>query len=179
MNVEDFRTKYEYDPEKDKIGEGSFGIVYKAIKKETKEKRAIKLIDLRKYKDNYKKMNYELPTDEEIQKYIQIIIKEIKSLELMEGNKQENENTVKLYEYYNYNEEIAIVMEYCDENLTNMIINKKRIFNFSEIKEILNQLNNSFKIMYENKLAHRDLKPENILVKYKNENDKNDFIIKL
>jgi surface protein len=97
----------------------------------------------------------------------------------MEGNKQENENTVKLYEYYNYNEEIAIVMEYCDENLTNMIINKKRIFNFSEIKEILNQLNNSFKIMYENKLAHRDLKPENILVKYKNENDKNDFIIKL
>ena len=28
-------------------------------------------------------------------------------------------------------------------------------------------------------MAHRDLKPENILVKYKNENDKNNFIIKL
>ena len=33
--------------------------------------------------------------------------------------------------------------------------------------------------MHENKIAHRDLKPENILIKYKNENDKNNFIIKL
>ena len=28
-------------------------------------------------------------------------------------------------------------------------------------------------------MAHRDLKPQNILIKYKNENDKNNFIIKL
>ena len=33
--------------------------------------------------------------------------------------------------------------------------------------------------MSQNKMAHRDLKPENILIKYKNENDKNEFIIKL
>ena len=70
-------------------------------------------------------------------------------------------------------------MELCDENLGTMIVNKNQIFTFCEIKEILNQLNNSFKIMYENKMAHRDLKPENILVKYKNENDKNNYIIKL
>ena len=58
----------------------------------------------------------------------------------MEGKNQENENSVKLYEYYNYNEEIAIVMELCNENLAEMITNK--IFTISEIKEILNQLNN-------------------------------------
>ena len=97
----------------------------------------------------------------------------------MEGINQENQNTVKLYECYDHNEEIAIVMELCDENLNTMIINKNQIFTISEIIEILNQLNNSFKIMYENKMAHRDLKPENILVKYKNENDKNNYIIKL
>ena len=33
--------------------------------------------------------------------------------------------------------------------------------------------------MHEKEMAHRDLKPENILIKYKNESDKNDFIVKL
>jgi serine/threonine protein kinase len=70
-------------------------------------------------------------------------------------------------------------MELCDENLYSMIIRKNNNFTFTEIKDILNQLNNSFKIMHENKIAHRDLKPENILVKYKKENNKNDFIVKL
>ena len=97
----------------------------------------------------------------------------------MEKTNQKNENTVKLYEYYYHNEEIAIVMELCDENLATMIANKNQNFSFSEIKEILNQLNNSFKIMYENKLAHRDLKLQNILIKYKDGNDKNNFIVKL
>ena len=93
-------------------------------------------------------MNYESPSNEEIQKYIEVIIKEINVLQLMEGKNQENENSVKLYEYYNYNEEIAIVMELCDKNLSALFINKKNInFSFSEIKEILNQLNNSFIII--------------------------------
>ena len=179
MKDEDFRTKYKYDSEKDKIDEGSFGTVYRVTKNDTKEKRAIKLIDIKKYKKDYQKMKHKLPSDEDIKKYKESIIKEIKLLELMEGINQENQNTVKLYEYYDHNEEIAIVMELCDENLNTMIINKNQIFTISEIIEILNQLNNSFKIMYENKMAHRDLKPENILVKYKNENDKNNYIIKL
>ena len=177
MKDEDFRTKYKYVSEKDKIDEGSFGTVYRVTKNDTQEKRAIKLIDIKKYKTDYQKMNHKLPSDEDIKKYRESIIKEIKLLKLMEGINQENQNTVKLYEYYDHNEEIAIVMELCDENLNTMIINKKQIFTISEIIEILNQLNNSFKIMYENKMAHRDLKPENILVKYKNENDKNNYIL--
>ena len=136
MKDEDFRSKYKYNPEKDKLGEGSFGTVYRVIKKDTKEKRAIKLIDIKKYKKKYQEEKFELPSDEEIQKYIELIIKEIKVLELMEGENQENKNTVKLYEYYNYNEEIAIVMELCNENLATMITNKKKIFTLIEIKEI-------------------------------------------
>ena len=176
MKDEDFRSKYEYNEE---IWEGSFGVIYRAIKKDTKEKRAIKLIDIRKYKREYQMMNHKLPSDEEIQNYIGSFKKELKILELMEGKNHENKNTVKLYECYNHNEEIAIVMELCDENLATMIANKNQNFSFSEIKEILNQLNNSFKIMYENKLAHRDLKLQNILIKYKDGNDKNNFIVKL
>ena len=179
MKDEDFRSKYEYNPENDKIWEGVFGEVYRAIKKDTKEKRAIKLIDIRKYKREYQKMNHKLPSDEEIQIFKGSIKNELRILELMEGKNHENKNTVKLYECYNHNEEIAIVMELCDENLDSMIKRNNNNFTFTEIKDILNQLNNSFKIMHENKIAHRDLKPENILVKYKKENNKNDFIVKL
>ena len=179
MKDEDFRAKYDFNPEKDKIDEGGFGVVYRAINKETKEIRAIKLIDLKKYKASYQETDSKPSTEEGTQKFKESIIKEIDTLKLMEGTNQENENTVKLYEYYYYNEEIAIVMELCDENLGTMIANKNQNLTFSEIKEILKQLNNSFKIMIENKMAHRDLKPENILIKYKNKNDKNNFTVKL
>ena len=50
-----------------------------------------------------------------------------------------------------------------------------RYFNSEEILEIMKQLNNTFRIMIENKIIHRDLKLENILIK--EENGKN--IIKL
>ena len=66
MKDEDFRTKYEYNPEKDKIGEGAFGVVYRAINKDTKEKRAIKLIDIKKYKTSYQEVNFRKPNDDEI-----------------------------------------------------------------------------------------------------------------
>ena len=42
---------------------------------------------------------------------------------------------------------------------------KTKNLNAKEIKEILEQLNNVFKIMYKNSIIHRDIKPENILIK--------------
>ena len=65
---------------------------------------------------------------------------------------------------------IYLIMELCDCNL-NQIINEKKL-NIIEIKEILVQLNNVFKIMYDNAIIHGDIKPENILIK-KLENKKN------
>ena len=41
MKDEDFRTKYEYNTEQDKIGEGAYGTVYRAIKKIQKKKELL------------------------------------------------------------------------------------------------------------------------------------------
>ena len=51
-------------------------------------------------------------------------------------------------------------------------------FTVEEIRDLLTQLNNSFKIMNANRIAHRDLSLDNILIKYRN-NDKKNIIYKL
>ena len=51
----------------------------------------------------------------------------------------------------------------------NELKKRRKGFSAKEIKFIMSQLNNAFKIMDENKIIHRDLKIENILIKYKDE----------
>ena len=67
-------------------------------------------------------------------------------------------------------------MELCDKDLSKLLLERKKTFNEKEIFEIMMQLNNTFKIMKENKIIHRDLKLENILIKY---NEDKAFTIKL
>ena len=69
-------------------------------------------------------------------------------------------------------------MELCDDNLQNILNKRNTGFNKDEIYQIIKQLNNTFKIMSENKIVHRDIKLENILVKYENK-EKSKFIVKL
>ena len=89
-----------------------------------------------------------------------------------------NKNTVKFYEYFDNENEFIIVMELCDENLVKNIVGKNQSYNIKQIYEFLSQLNNTFKIMNENKIAHRDLNLKNILIKYENK-EKQKYILKL
>ena len=78
------------------------------------------------------------------------------------------ENSVEIYDYFDKEKEFVIVMELCDNTLFKELCKTKNGFNPKEIKEILLQLNNVLKIMYENKIVHRDIKLHNILVQYLN-----------
>ena len=95
----------------------------------------------------------------------------------------ENDNSVKYYEHFNYKDKFVIVMELCDNSLQKILDERKKGFTFEEILNIMSQLNNTFKIMYKNKIIHRDIKLDNILIKYKDNNNNNDsninFIVKL
>ena len=89
-----------------------------------------------------------------------------------------NNNSVKYYEYYNTINNFVIVMELCDTSLQSLLNKRKNGFTSGEIRDILKQLNNTFKIMEENEIVHRDLKLDNILIKFE-DNKKQKFIVKL
>jgi surface protein len=136
--------KYE---ELQKIGEGGFGRIYSAKRKNDGKKVCLKFININKNND-YKN--------------------EIEIMKLL----SEFENSVKYYGEYKYikengDQEIIIEMEKCDMDLKKFI-QEKLIFKVEDIKKFLFGINKVFKYMQEKKIIHRDLKLENILVKYDN-----------
>jgi hypothetical protein len=160
----------------EKIGSGNYGTVYKGLLKNEKEYRAIKVIDKEEMKKRFKNTKNDNDVEEEFNLYIKNgLINEIDNMRIC---MKDNLNSIKFYEYYDTEKEYAIVMELCDNNLQNILNEKKEAFNIDEVYDIISQLNNTFKIISENNIVHRDLKLENILVKYIDKK-KSEFIVKL
>ena len=155
-----------------KISEGSFSSIYEAKDKITNERRAIKLFTRNKEVETI--MSDINEVNQEQNQYMNII----KYMKILEGKNKENNNTLKLYEYFYSEKEFAIVMEIFDSNLEQFLKSRKEPFSSEEIYNILNQLNNSFKIMSENRIVHRDIKLRNIVIKFEN-NEKNIYTVKL
>ena len=152
-------SNYQFDRNQ-LLGRGSFGDVYicKNLNDETL-KLVIKRINLNK-------INVKIP---EI-----YIYQEINVMKMLNCN-----HSVKFYDsgrtlnYYN------IVMEYCNGKSLDNLSKEKGKFSLFEIKEILTQLNEVFKIMNNKHIIHRDLKPENIFINYSNPDDKKIYEVKL
>ena len=145
---EDKKKRYTI---KKNFNKGGFGNIFLGFDNKENREVVIKKIDKAQIKDD--KFNREI-----------IAMKELKS-----------EYSVEIYDYYNDDNFYYIVMEKCDGDLKDLL-DKKKGFSTTEIKSILLQLNEVFKIMYSKNIIHRDLKPENIFIKYINNKD---FIIKL
>ena len=128
------------------IGDGTYGIVYEGINRETKEKVAIK------------KLKHKFNSLSECLNKI-----EVKILE-----KLNHENIVRLEEVMRHkNGDACLIFEYCDYNLYEFIeIHKKIKRDISEkiIREIIFQIVKGLNYMHSKKYFHRDLKPENILL---------------
>ena len=164
---DDFRKYYDII---EKIGDGRNGSVYKVKNINTGEQRAIKIIDKNKIKFIIQKEYIREPTNDEINQFLNRFFKEIEYMKIIEGKNKENNNAIIFYECFLTNEELAIIMELCDNTLLNIFAKKTDTFKPDDIYKLLNQINNTLKIMEENKLAHNSINLENILIKYENQN---------
>lgn len=132
-----------------KIGEGTYGEVFKVKNKELGIFRAMKKIDV---------------PDNNPEK-----VKEIKN-EINLLKSMDHPNIVKILEFYYSNNSFFLIMEYCNgEELYDQIIKYKH---FSEEKAayIMYQVLSAVFYCHNMSIIHRDLKPENILIDSSGEN---------
>ncbi len=138
-NTEDIWNKYI---KCERIGFGAYGDVYKIKKKNNGYYYVLKEID----KEKYNKSKESLFAEVEIM------------------NKIKNENNVCVKEIIDTKKYFYIIMELCECNLEQYVKRREDQISINEIKELLIQLNNTFKIMLNQNIIHRDLKPNNILI---------------
>mmetsp|Transcript_3923 Transcript_3923/g.10908 ORF Transcript_3923/g.10908 Transcript_3923/m.10908 type:complete len:507 (+) Transcript_3923:86-1606(+) len=139
-----------YELDRKKLGEGSYGSVCKAKKKDTNVKRAVKTISKAQMKnvDRFKQ--------------------EIAIMKMMD-----HPNIIKLFESFEDHRNIYLVLELCaGGELFDRIIESGH---FTEVQAaiLMQQIVRAIYYMHENHVCHRDLKPENFLFTTKDSIEKN------
>ena len=116
------------------IKTGPYGKIYSAYSlKDQEEEVCLKRIDIEEMKKNYEENVFK--------DFQQDLNNEINILKLLSSN----ENSVKYYGDYNNKNEKVIVMEKCDMNLKEFIIQKKMLFHAKKLKTNLKLLISYFK----------------------------------
>lgn len=126
------------------IGDGAYGVVYKATIIKTGEVVAIK------------KMKKKFYSWDEC-----MALKELKSLK-----KLNHTNIIKLKEVVKVNDDLHFVFEFLDKNLLQLyteVREKGKNFAENEIRSIIYQTAAGLANMHKNGFFHRDMKPENLL----------------
>lgn len=133
--------KYEL---KEIIGKGKFGLVKKAINKESNELVAVKIIS-----------KLALSLEE-----LQLAKQEVEILKICH-----NEYLIQLVDYYETKEEFYIYLEYCSgKDLFSWFSNRKFKITEEQAKHIITQILYGVSYLHQHGIIHRDLKPENILL---------------
>jgi len=123
-----------------KLGEGSYGSVYKSLHKDSKQVLAIK----------------QVPVDTDLQE----IIKEISIMQQCDSP-----YVVKYYGSYFKNTDLWIVMEYCGAGSVSDIMRlRKKTLSEEEIATILSDTLKGLEYLHLRKKIHRDIKAGNILL---------------
>lgn len=135
-----------------KIGQGTFGEVFKAREKGPSKR----LVALKKILMENEKEGFPITA-----------LREIKILQLLK-----HDNVVRLLEIcrtkatpYNRNKStFYLVFEFCEHDLAGLLSNYNVKFNLGEIKKVMQQLLNGLYFIHSNKILHRDMKAANILI---------------
>lgn len=128
-----------------RIGEGTYGFVYRAIDRTTKKVVALKRIIMH----NEQQDGFPLTSIREI-----VCLKQCN-----------HPNIVGLYGIAvgDSRDAVFLVFEYCVHDLSSILHNVRNPFKESEIKNLMRQLLLALDYLHNRSIVHRDIKPSNIL----------------
>ncbi|XP_020371902.1 cyclin-dependent kinase 10 isoform X1 [Rhincodon typus] len=128
-----------------RIGEGTYGIVYRAHDTKSDEIVALKKVRMDKERDG-------------------IPISSLREINLL--LKLRHPNIVELKEVVvgNHLDSIFLVMGYCEQDLASLLENMQSPFSEAQVKCIILQLLKGLRYLHENFIIHRDLKVSNLLM---------------
>ncbi len=131
-----------------KIGEGTYGIVYKAEDIQKKRIVALKKIRLK-------------PEEEGIPSTA------IREISLLKECK--NKNIIHLIDVIHTKSKLTLIFEYCETDLKRIMDEKREEkLPLKTIKEYLYQIIKGLNYLHKKKIIHRDLKPQNLLINSEN-----------
>jgi serine/threonine protein kinase len=127
----------------EKIGEGTYGVVYKAEDRKSKDIVALKKIRL----------------EAEDEGVPSTAIREISLLKELQ-----HDNIVSLREAINQDNKLYLVFEYLDQDLKRYMDLQRQHLPRSLVKSYLYQLLLGISFCHGHRIIHRDLKPQNVLI---------------
>jgi len=128
-----------------KLGQGQFGIVYKATHQETEEIYAVKSIEKKKVNSNPK-------------------LRKLFDTEMAVMSKINHPNILHLFEYLETTNNYYLVINYCNGGDLEEHVKKNNFLGEEESIYFLMQIMNGFKELHKHKIMHRDFKLANIFL---------------
>lgn len=135
-----------YHLQKVKLGEGEFGVVWRAVHKTSGEVVAMKQL-------NKKQLPGRGVRRVDVQREIQML------------GSLRHENIIRLYETFEDGESIYMAIEYCDGgDFGDKVLERGDSITDGELSGWMEQLLSAIAFMHERLICHRDIKPDNFLV---------------
>lgn len=128
-----------------KLGEGTYGNVYKIISKDNQTTFAAKIFKIsRKYRDNIDNLSYQ---------------RELEALKELS-----HPFVIKFIEEFDYKDNYYIITNLASEGNLDKLMDKNKIFTEDEVMHYFTMILISLHYLHSKNIIHRDLKPENILI---------------
>lgn len=137
-----------------KIGEGAFAKVHICKLRSTREQYACKIVDKRRMKAMFRR-----PSKSNIEKRVKT--------EIQVSIKMAHPNIIKIFEYFESERYIWIIMELMKGGELFDYIIERGMLTENDAIAIMRQVLHALKFIHEKNIIHRDIKPENLMLKDK------------